>query len=118
MPRYMLLLRADPANWSTLSAEEMDPIMARYTTWHHELRAQGRTVIVEELSEASSVEVTSMDPEQAVTEHPYGETPDSVSGFWIISAADQDDAITVARECPGLLHGGRIEVMEIVEHGA
>jgi hypothetical protein len=118
VPRYLLLLRADPVGWASLTPEALEPIMARYTSWHHELRAEGRTVQVEEVSEASSVELTSADPDSPVRERPYGDTPDSVSGFWVISAEDRDDAVRTARGCPGLLHGGRIEVVEVVEHGA
>jgi hypothetical protein len=113
----MLQLRADPTNWSGLSPEAMEPIMARYMSWHHDLRAEGRTMIVEELSEANSVEVSLPDPDAPVAEQPYANTADSVSGFWLISAADRDDAIRVARDCPGLLHGGRIEIIEAVDHG-
>jgi hypothetical protein len=38
-----------------------------------------------------------------------------VTGYVVISAADLDAASTTAKGCPGLQHGGRVEVAEVVE---
>jgi hypothetical protein len=38
----------------------------------------------------------------------------ALSGYIVISAADIDDAIVLAKGCPGLRSGGAVEVGEIV----
>lgn len=43
-----------------------------------------------------------------------GNGPDAVSGFFIIRAASEADAIALARSCPHLRHGGRIALRKIV----
>jgi hypothetical protein len=40
--------------------------------------------------------------------------PDQLSGYIVIEAADLDAAVEVAKGCPGLASGGRVEVGETV----
>jgi hypothetical protein len=117
MPKYMLLLRHHPSAWSDLPPADSERIMGRYMSWGGELAAEGRSVTAEELDQASSVLLTSSDPDSAVADSTDRGTDQSVSGFWLISAADRDDAIRAARGCPGFLHGGTIELFEVIDHG-
>jgi len=41
----------------------------------------------------------------------------ALAGYVVINAADLDAAVEVARGCPGLRHGGGVEVGEAVEAG-
>jgi hypothetical protein len=41
----------------------------------------------------------------------------ALAGYVVINAAGLDAAVEVARGCPGLRHGGRVEVGEAVETG-
>ena len=116
MAKFILLLRGDPRNWTDLAPHDRERIMGRYMSWSDELRAEGRTVTAEELAEQTSVLLTSADPKGLVIDGPYVETKECVGGFWMITAEDRDDAIRTARGCPGFLHGGTIEVVEVVDH--
>jgi hypothetical protein len=52
----------------------------------------------------------------AATDGPFVEVKELVGGYMIVSAANLDEAIQVARECPGLVRpGSGVEVIEI--HG-
>jgi hypothetical protein len=44
-----------------------------------------------------------------------GDGQEVVRGYVVISAADLDAAATTAKGCPGLQHGGRVEVAEVLE---
>jgi hypothetical protein len=45
---------------------------------------------------------------------PFVEVKELVGGYMIVSAADVEEAIRIARECPGLLRpGSGVEVIEI-----
>ena len=50
---------------------------------------------------------------------PLGNTPsDSVlSGYVVVAADDLEAAVSLAKGCPGLQHGGGVEVGTIVEMG-
>lgn len=40
--------------------------------------------------------------------------PNPVSGYSIIEASSKDDAVAKARACPLLVHGGSVEIAEIL----
>ena len=45
---------------------------------------------------------------------PYAETKEVVGGFMVIAADNYDEAVTVARECPGVMRPGTsLEIREI-----
>jgi hypothetical protein len=49
---------------------------------------------------------------------PFVEVKELLGGYMIISAADLDEAIRVARDCPGLMRpGSGVEVIEIRSAG-
>jgi hypothetical protein len=51
---------------------------------------------------------------QPAPDGPLVEVKELVGGYMIVSAANLDEAIQVARECPGLVRpGGGVEVIEI-----
>jgi hypothetical protein len=49
----------------------------------------------------------------AVTDGPYAESKELVGGFFIIRAADYDEACSLALSCPHLSYGGGVEVRQI-----
>jgi hypothetical protein len=51
---------------------------------------------------------------QPVTDGPLVEVKELVGGYMIVTAANLEEAIAVARECPGLVRpGSGVEVIEI-----
>lgn len=49
---------------------------------------------------------------------PFVEVKELVGGYMIVSAANLEEAIQVARACPGLMHpGSGVEVIEIRSQG-
>ena len=56
-------------------------------------------------------------PERA-TDGPFIEVKELVGGYMILSAADLDEAVRIARECPGLMSpSSGVEVIEIRSPG-
>jgi hypothetical protein len=51
--------------------------------------------------------------EATVTDGPFAETKEQLMGFWIIEAANLDEALAWARKAP--LHGAAIEVRPLVD---
>ena len=49
-------------------------------------------------------------PEAVVTDGPYAESKDLVTGAMVIAAVSLDDAVEVARGCPTYEFGGSVEV--------
>ena len=44
-----------------------------------------------------------------------GTDPDALSGYVVVAADSLDSAVALAKGCPGLQAGGRVEVGEILE---
>ena len=66
-------------------------------------------------SAATTVRVR--DGKTITTDGPYAETKEALGGFYLIEAANLDEAIEAAARIPGALHGA-IEVRPIFEFAA
>ena len=53
-----------------------------------------------------------------VTDGPYAETKDLISGFTIVKADDLDQAVALTKGCPIFEVGGLVEVRPLINLGA
>lgn len=112
MQKFMLLLRDGEDNWSTFSPTEIQQLMERYLAWTSNLAAEGKLIHADRLQARGRV-VTM--PTGAATDGPFVETKDAIGGYYMITAADLDEATVVAQECPVFAHGGYVEVRAVYE---
>ena len=56
------------------------------------------------------------DGQVRVTDGPYAEVKEVVGGYFLIRASSYDVAVEIARTCPHLRYGGRIEVRQVDDH--
>jgi hypothetical protein len=98
--RYVLLLHETPGA-AELGAEETAERVSEYRAWARGLRTRGRLEAGEKLVRAA-----------AVVGGPAA-VPPTVSGFFVIRAASDEDALTLARDCPHARRGGAVEVRKI-----
>jgi hypothetical protein len=110
----MLLIRGGNDGWSGMTPEEMQQALQRYFTWSDTLRRQGRYLDADELKDGGRT--IRMRDGRPMVDGPFVETKEGVGGFYLIEAADENEAATIATECPVLAHGGFVEVREINPH--
>ena len=48
-----------------------------------------------------------------VLDGPYSETKEVIGGYWLIDAADYDEAIELSRDCPHIEYGASLEIREV-----
>jgi hypothetical protein len=101
-PAFMLLLRSREGS---LAGNENDRVR-EYGIWAGDLVKKGQYVDAGRLSDASK-KLT----KQGSDPIPANDTP--VSGYFIIRAADLDQAVEIARNCPHITYGGELEVRPI-----
>jgi hypothetical protein len=93
------------------SPEELTQIMARFSTWMAGLHAKGIVAGTNGLEPTGKV---LREPGGAViTDGPYAETKEVVGGYILINAANLDEAVEIARGCPGLDYRLAVEVRPV-----
>jgi len=112
MPSYMLLLYDNPANWQNISPEEMQKALEKYMAWGTKLRNQGVLLGSHKLAEDVG-KVLRGRTQPRVTDGPYSETKEVLGGYFLIQAANYNEAVDHTRDCPHLEYGGTIEVRQV-----
>ena len=110
MPKYLCLQRPLPGrdlDTGKPSPTQMQAMYTQFNAWREKFR-DNLTDMGGKLGAGRLV--TSQPPPDG----PLVEVKELVGGYMIVSAASLDEAIQVARECPGLVRpGGGVEVIEI-----
>lgn len=115
MPDYLLLLHESPELFANISPDEMQRVIAKYGEWRSKLGSAGKLTGGNKLRDDAGriIEPRSRGGRVDVRDGPFTETKDVIGGYFIIRAADYDEAVAVSRDCPHLMFGGRIELREI-----
>jgi hypothetical protein len=113
MTEYVVLLPGDEAEWATATEERRQATYARHHEFAKALEERGHRVTGgAELAHSREAKVlrTDADGHQSVTDGPYAETVEQLTGFYVIDTSDLDDLLEV---CKILGKGeGVIEVRE------
>jgi hypothetical protein len=111
---YMLSLIGEEPNWEDVSPEEMQATIDEMEKYNDELKAAGAMVTGHGLRERASASVVRFSgDERTVTDGPFAETKEQLMGFWIIEAANLDEALAWTKKAP--LQEAAIEVRPLVE---
>ncbi len=115
MPNYMLFLHEDQGQFDGRSHDEMMRIIKEYGAWAAKMREEKRFVGGEKLTDDAGKVLRNKQGKVVVTDGPYAESKEVVGGYFAITAKDYAEACEVAKECPHLKYGGRVEVRAIHE---
>ena len=109
---YMLLFRG--TDWNRgLSSEEIQNVMNRWIAWLDRLVEQGKTSAGQPLTNQGKV--ISGKKGQTVLDGPFAESKEAVAGYILLQVDNLDEAVAIAKECPGLDYGLTVEV-RLVDH--
>jgi hypothetical protein len=109
--QYMLLVYQDE---NALNEAERNECYRESTALTHELSASGHYLAAAPLhptSTASTVQVR--EGRRMVTDGPFAETREQLGGYFLVEAADVDEALSIAARIPGARYG-TIEVRPVV----
>ena len=109
--KYILLIYTDP----TTERVDTEAMYAEYGAFAGELAQAGKMVAGDELADAETGTLVRVrDGERLVVDGPYSETKEHLGGYFVVEAADLDEAIGYAAKIPGARYG-TIEVRALVE---
>ena len=105
MAKYILLLHATPANYTDLGPADMQAMIERYSAWGRSIAEAGKMHSGMKLGDNGGWHMRRGGSGIAVTDGPYAEAKDVVGGFYVIEAADDAEAQSIAGGCPHLERG-------------
>jgi len=110
MPQFLLLLHhPNPERFKKLPPDELQAAIAKYMAWTQ----KPFNVSSNRLDPDGGRVVRQNGGSPVVTDGPFGETKEVCGGYFLIEAADYDDAVRLTLDHPHLQHGGTIEVRKI-----
>jgi hypothetical protein len=114
MPKYLCLQRSFPAQdpqGGKPSPAQMQAMYEKFNLWREKFQKN----LVDLGGKLGAGRVALPQP---TPDGPFVEVKELVGGYMVVSAATLDDAIQIARECPGLVRpGSGVEVIEIHSPG-
>jgi hypothetical protein len=110
--KYALLIYTDETKDAQASSEEQQAVMAAYNAFGQQFSEKivGGEAL---LPTTAATTVRLRDGKSLTTDGPFAETKEQLGGFYLIEAANLDEAITVAAQIPGAAHG-EIEVRPVM----
>jgi hypothetical protein len=117
MAKYVVLIPGNESEWDALPQEEKERVFGAHTEFAKLLAERGHTFVEgAELVPSSEAKIVSGSLDDVtVTDGPYAETAEQLTGFYVIDTDDLDDLLN----CVGRISGaeGRIEVRAYVARG-
>lgn len=110
--KYMLLIYTDEKSWAE---GERERCFVESTKLTHELNNSGKYLSASPLHPvATATSVRVRDGKRQVTDGPFAETREQLGGYFMIDAANLDEAIDIAARIPGAKKG-TVEVRPVME---
>ncbi|HEV7782012.1 MAG TPA: YciI family protein [Chitinophagaceae bacterium] len=110
MEKFMYIFHGGGA--AKLSPEQMQENMGKWMAWIDKLAKDGRYVSGEPLLPGGKLVKGSV---SKATDGPYTEGKELVGGYFIINAADYNEAVALCEGYPDFESGGSIQVRQIMK---
>lgn len=111
MPEYLVLIYEDETRWETPDPDQYNQIMADHMTFgdKHNKSLRGGNAL-QPTATATSIRGDGSGG-FAVTDGAFAETKEALGGYYLIEAADLDEALRIAKDVPAPFGG--VEVRPI-----
>ena len=114
MPQYLLLIHGDESTYDAMGPDELERLMAA----HEEFTDRNSAAIrggeaLEPTSTATTVRRDG-DAGWSVTDGPCAETKEAVGAFYLVEAADLDEAVALAKQVPLSGPADGVEIRPVV----
>lgn len=114
--KFLCLVYTDSSHRERVSDSEMTEIIRDTLAYRDELRRHGQYILSGPLDSAeSATTIRVRDGKTVVTDGPFVETKEQVGGFYLIEAANEAEAIELAKKMPPA-RVDAIEVRALTEH--
>jgi len=109
---YMLLFRG--TNWDKeLSPDQLQKVVSDWAAWFERLTQQGKCLSGHPLRNEGKIVAGKKG--RTIADGPFAESKEAVGGYFYLQVADENEAIEIARQCPGLEYGAIVEVRPVAD---
>src|SRR5215469_12513208 len=109
---YLLIFRG--TDWSkTLSPEEMQNVASQWMAWFKRLSEEGKVLGGNPLD--TEGKVVSGKNGRVIADGPFAESKEAIGGYFLLRVDTLDEAVAIAKQCPGLSYGAQVEVRPVAE---
>ena len=111
--KFILLIYHDETTWDALTESARQEIYREYRELIQELEPQGTYLVGDELQPTKTARTVRVrDGKPMITDGPFAETREQLGGFFLIEAADANEANEIAARIPSARMGS-IEVRPV-----
>jgi len=108
--KYLLIFRG--TDWyKGLSPEQMQQVADQWMAWFRGLTSEGKALAGNPLEPEGKM--VSGKNGRVVADGPFAESKESIGGYFLLQLNSFDEALEIAKQCPGLAYGIKVEVRPI-----
>jgi hypothetical protein len=112
MAKYLILIYG-PESAAAATPEQWDQMMQAHGRFAQAVDQQGGKILGGEALQPTATATSIRSDGQAVTSGPLVATKEALGGFYLIEAADPEQALALAKQCPA--PGGGVELRPIMD---
>ena len=110
--QFMLIFRGN--DWHKgLSPEEMQQVASQWMAWFKGLSEQGKALAGNPLEPEGKI--ISGKNGRVVADGPFAESKEAIGGYFLLQVKSLDEAVAIAKDCPGLSYGIKVEVRPVAQ---
>lgn len=110
---FLILLYEKPGEAPRYTEEQIPQIVAEYASWAGGLAEEGRLIAGEKLTDEAGRLLTRAADYTTTVVQGYAPGEQIVAGYFVVRAADYEEAVALAKTCPHMKYGSGIEIREI-----
>ena len=113
--KYLCLIYDEEKTFAAMSKSEIDAVMKEYRAFGESIRQSGHYIAGHQLAPvAAAATVRVRNGKMSATDGPFAETKEQLGGYYLIEAADLNEALQIASRIPSACIGS-IEVRPLHE---
>ena len=109
MEKFMLIFHGGIKQ--DASPEELQNNMGKWMSWVESLNKEGKYVSGEPLLPGGKL----VSSASAVTDGPFTEGKEVVGGYFIVNAANMEEAVDISKSYPDFEYGGSVQVRQVMQ---
>lgn len=109
MEKFMLIFHGGISQ--DASPEDLQTNMDQWMAWVDKLQKEGKYISGEALLPGGKM----VSGKSTATDGPYTEGKELIGGFFVIEAANMEEAVEACQDFPEFPHGGHVQVRQVMK---